>query len=446
MDYTVVKRCIYDYFQANNIHIRDSLLNDDSIKTDPTDIICEIFRDNFYWFDVESVGKISHYKYLLETFSGLTDNEWSVSNIKILDYEDDENLDYDEILLNFESFDNNFQWHLTDVDSDWVSPSFFKHLDTFSQKYLMGNFKSLDTHDQTVKYLYLPNHTIQVIDELFKTKEYAQALCSVGKAEYLINIYQDSEKYGYTLREICCYFSADLGKCHIGDENYELYATKKPEKDEKTDPNIEINRQYLEHVRKGCLDSVINDLKNGADINFKEKYGYSPIELAFNENHHHIEKYLIEHGADLNLYGFTSPLATAALRLTDTDKVKYLLRHKADPNIYHNSASILTHACYNYDKKLDEYVPLSHKQLEIVEILLEAGAKPNGEKDDIPDTPIKAPILTNDIQTVKLLLKYGSKLTRRSVMEAADYCEQQGNDEMLSILLQHGLKLRNRKS
>ncbi len=67
-------------------------------------------------------------------------------------------------------------------------------------------------------------------------------------------------------------------------------------------------------VRNGDLDGVKEALKNGADIEAKESYGDTALNIAAENGHLEIVKYLIESGANIeNLGGAAkTPLMNAA--------------------------------------------------------------------------------------------------------------------------------------
>jgi len=109
----------------------------------------------------------------------------------------------------------------------------------------------------------------------------------------------------------------------------------------------------------------------GAEVNFKDNAGYSPLHLAARYGHLEIVKILLQAGAKLDIldkFGW-SPLHKAAYR-EHLEIVKILLQAGADPDIQNNHGwSTLYRAAY-------------HGQLEIVKILIEAGVDINLKNED----------------------------------------------------------------
>jgi ankyrin repeat protein len=90
---------------------------------------------------------------------------------------------------------------------------------------------------------------------------------------------------------------------------------------------ISIENNYIKGVEKV--------LKLGADINYKYKYGWTPLLFATMKGHKDIVEFLIENGADINVkYGAdgNTPLLFAT-RCEYKDIVEILLKNGADTNI-----------------------------------------------------------------------------------------------------------------
>jgi len=151
-------------------------------------------------------------------------------------------------------------------------------------------------------------------------------------------------------------------------------------------------------ARSGCLGCVQALLKAGADVNKPTPNGFTPLITAIDNFHFDVAKYLLQHGANPNIwdwYGRT-PLYVAV------DMTTYIERH--DPS-------------FKRDKTTG---------LDLVKMLLDMGANPNAQldlhrpgrggnsnrfTDDLLRTgctPLLLAALVHDTAAVKLLLQYGA--------------------------------------
>ena len=112
-----------------------------------------------------------------------------------------------------------------------------------------------------------------------------------------------------------------------------------------------------------------------------DKWEQTPLHLAANSGHNSVAKLLIEKGADLEAKDFKgrTPLYRVMVYYTDTGLIKLLLDKGADPNKgaegpYSSSPTPLHFAAKFGDR-------------EVVELLMERGARPNG-KDHNGKTPL----------------------------------------------------------
>ena len=88
----------------------------------------------------------------------------------------------------------------------------------------------------------------------------------------------------------------------------------------------------------------------GADIN-KENYGFTPVNIAAKQGHHHLCEYFMNHGADLNIADWNG-LTPLYFICQDgcNDLVKKMIDHGADVD----SAGCLQVALDNYNNDVAE--------------------------------------------------------------------------------------------
>jgi|ETN07SMinimDraft_1059922.scaffolds.fasta_scaffold27627_4 ankyrin repeat protein len=61
-----------------------------------------------------------------------------------------------------------------------------------------------------------------------------------------------------------------------------------------------LDRALIDAARDGSIALVRRELSRGADVNAKDKDGFTPLHLAANKGHKEIVKLLIAEGADVN--------------------------------------------------------------------------------------------------------------------------------------------------
>lgn len=125
--------------------------------------------------------------------------------------------------------------------------------------------------------------------------------------------------------------------------------------------------------------------------------GANALWLAIAESHFDSAKLLLAHGADVNT-GIDPPLLAAAQQDDSVEIVRELLAHGADANVGNGAA--LFYACESCDEDL-------------VELLLEHGANPNGYRANgktAMQIAVRNAITPSDVDGIVALLKqYGAK-------------------------------------
>ena len=148
----------------------------------------------------------------------------------------------------------------------------------------------------------------------------------------------------------------------------------------------------------GKLDDVKKFVEEGADVNYvceQQCAGWTPVMIAAANNHPEVVRYLISKGADVNI---ANRMGRTAL-----------------------------HYSTNYEF------------IDIIKMLLEAGANPNATSQDntTPNTPVKAAILRENTTILKLLLQAGGdKNAEYDGVSLLNLAEKKKDEELKALLTQ----------
>jgi hypothetical protein len=129
---------------------------------------------------------------------------------------------------------------------------------------------------------------------------------------------------------------------------------------------MSLNEELLDASKKGDVEKVKKLLKEGADVNAKDRFGFTPLHYTALNGHIEIVKLLIERGADVNAKtnGGWTPLRFAAI-YGHIEIVKLLIERGADVNAKDKDGRTPLHSAAFYG------------HVEVVRLLLEHGADPN---------------------------------------------------------------------
>ena len=184
----------------------------------------------------------------------------------------------------------------------------------------------------------------------------------------------------------------------------------------------------LEAAKNGDIDQAKQLITSGADVNTKQKFGYTPLHCAAWDGHKNIAEFLLARGADVN----------AATWLGDTPL------HSAAERNHHDIAALLIHAGSNVnDKGCYGRTPLHHAarlgNKAIAQMLLANGAAVN-VMDEGGYSPLYGAAQAGHTEVVALLISKGANLEsknpagRKTLYRAAE----EGHKDVVNLLISRG--------
>lgn len=166
-----------------------------------------------------------------------------------------------------------------------------------------------------------------------------------------------------------------------------------------------MNLSFIQAAESGDTDTVLQWLKDGADINTRDEQGRTPILAATHGNKVVTVRALIEAGADINLQDdiHDNPFLYAGAEGL-LDIVKLLIDAGADPAITNRYGGTAL-------------IPASeHGYVEVVQVLLTRSKVNVNHVNNLGWTALMEAIILNDggekqQQVIQLLIEYGADVT-----------------------------------
>ncbi|MES1902796.1 MAG: Ankyrin repeat domain-containing protein 17, partial [Paramarteilia canceri] len=190
---------------------------------------------------------------------------------------------------------------------------------------------------------------------------------------------------------------------------------------------------------KGFIDIVSLLLKAGANIEHKNRRGYTSLMLAAENNHCQIIHLLLEYEADVQ--NETEKTHDTALGIScaagSLDSALILLENGA--NINHQNHNDYTPLCF----------ASSSGNLNIVKKLIDADAIIDGSRDSCKSgiTPLMLATMQNNIGIVKYLLEKGANVDAKIEANKATpitFASAQSFIDILNILIEYGANIEHR--
>lgn len=218
-----------------------------------------------------------------------------------------------------------------------------------------------------------------------------------------------------------------------------------------------------DYAASGALGKLTKALEGGADPNFIDEQGLSPIFLAAQAKNWDMVRVLLEHGADPNLgYPRSGTPLSLSIRARETALANALLDADADPNVSYGKWHIsLINAIHmgpiellermasdpdiNFEKPFFSRFPalilaLSEKRAEAAHVLIRNGADVNSRMY-YGYTPLLSATTGELEETVELLLEYGADPRYSNIEDWTPLhrAAKLGNERMVTALLAHEL-------
>ena len=161
------------------------------------------------------------------------------------------------------------------------------------------------------------------------------------------------------------------------------------------------NKRLIEAAANGDLDEVMELVEKGADVNARDKDGWTPLHHAAANGHLDIVKFLVENGADVDAEANdgSTPLHVAAF-FGHLDVVKFLVKNGAYVNAMDNDGQTPLH------------VAAANGHLNIVKFLVRHGADANA-KDRDGSTPLHVAASRGHLDVAKFLVEHGADINAK---------------------------------
>ncbi len=148
---------------------------------------------------------------------------------------------------------------------------------------------------------------------------------------------------------------------------------------------VEKNKNLLIYVKNENINEIKNAIKDGADVNYTTRQGYTPLYESVGTGNKEIVSILIEAGAKIDVDGdeYNGPPLVWAASKGDVDVMKLLIEKGGNINIEHKKDR-------SFDTPL--HVASKNKKDKAIEFLVDEGADLTIENNKYNNSNLKTPL------------------------------------------------------
>jgi len=192
-----------------------------------------------------------------------------------------------------------------------------------------------------------------------------------------------------------------------------------------------INKRLMLASVVGDAESVEMLLKNGANPNYRDKDGWTPLHYAAYRGRVDVAELLIKHGAEINAKDNdgATPLHLAAQK-GHVDVAELLIKYSAEVNARSNNGRTPLHAA-----ALGDHV-------KVAELLIKHGAEVNA-RDDNGTTPLHYAASWGHVDVAELLIKHGAEINAgdKNGYTPLHLATYHGQVKVAELLIKHGAEI-----
>lgn len=237
----------------------------------------------------------------------------------------------------------------------------------------------------------------------------------------------------------------------------------------KIGPNIGLSEALYKASNYGYTEITKELVKAGADVNYKDETGYTPLSVAKKNGHNEIVKILIDAGADINAESEDGTALSIAQEKGNTEIVELLKSYGTDEQLLEASKQgnfeevkrlIEEGANVNAGRSDDDsptsplYLAIDTENKELIKFLIEKGANVNFEDYDCgqadcsgdSSSPLIKAVRAGNKEIVEMLLDNGAEIDLEVysgddlAMSALRAAIEKNNKDMIDLLLKRGSK------
>ncbi|KAK8010116.1 hypothetical protein PG990_009081 [Apiospora arundinis] len=198
-----------------------------------------------------------------------------------------------------------------------------------------------------------------------------------------------------------------------------------PDEDEDED---EGNTPLIYASRANDLETATLLINHGADVNFRNVSGWSPLSIAHSEGYHDLARLLVDRGADYKHQdsdGYAQLHSAAAVG--ELELVRLLINHGAEVN------------AQTTERETPLYFAALHDNLEVVKFLVKHGADINVQTVE-GNTPLYEAVYYRRLEIAEYLFTHGADINVHSVKGESplSLAQKLNLDEIVQLFANHG--------